>query len=307
MSFCSKIQLVCPVDGCNTAVPYLEFDKHKKRCLELSMQKMTLKSHAEISARNEMLSRLFEASKNKIKKQKKQISSLEAKICCKDEKIVSMEKMYNDQKDLLKIIRKDHKELSDKKIVLEERYSEVKKENFEYEKEARTRNETETSALNKSLTKELEELKMKIRDDESRRRDQKKQIATLEAKIRSNNDKTLSVEKMYHDVKGKLAALTKKKSYVEDCLHELKKNYSKYRKEAEQHIADLEETIEFSDKDALGWKNGFYNQLHDCKILKEENEKYKKLLEQKIRENFKLQQNHSHCKEQAWIWKNLKS
>jgi len=134
MSFCSKIKLVCPVDGCKTAVPYLEFDEHKKRCLELSMQKITQKSHAEISARNEMLTRELEKSKKKIKEQKKQISSLEAKICCKDEKIVSMEKMYNDQKDLLKIIRKDHKELSDKKLELEERYSEIKKEIFEYEK-----------------------------------------------------------------------------------------------------------------------------------------------------------------------------
>merc|ERR1712037_212918 len=61
------------------------------------------------------MGRELEASKKKNNEQKKLIFSLEAKIRCKDEKIVSMEKNYNtmekncnDQKKLLKARNVEH-------------------------------------------------------------------------------------------------------------------------------------------------------------------------------------------------------
>jgi len=92
MSFCSKIELVCPIDGCNTAVPYLRFEEHKNRCLELSLQKLALTNIAEISSQNESLTRELEESKNKINEQRKHIASLEAKVRVNQGKLLSTEK-----------------------------------------------------------------------------------------------------------------------------------------------------------------------------------------------------------------------
>ena len=179
MSFCSKIQLVCPVESCNTAVPYLKFEEHKKRCLELSMQKMSLENHA---AKNIALTKELDESKKINKEKKKEIASLKAKINCKDEKIATMEKMYNDQKELTKVIRKNHRELSDKKIELEERFSQVKKENYEYEKEARkTCNQGDNE-----IVKMKEYLCAALRKNQVLEEDNEKCKKLLEQKLREN-------------------------------------------------------------------------------------------------------------------------
>jgi hypothetical protein len=299
MSFCSKIQLVCPVDGCNTAVPYLHFEEHKKRCIELSMQKMSLENNAELSAKNEALTRELEESKKRNKEQKKEIASLKAKISCKDEKIATMEKMYNDQKEFLSVIRKNHQELSEKKIELEERFSQVMKENYEYEKEARkTRNESdaEISARNETLTRELEESKLKNEESKKKIKEQKKQIVSLEGKVRCNVDKTLAIEKMYQKVKIQVDDLSKRKSHSDNCFRAIKKRHVEYKFNAERKLDEQEEIIESHNNEIAKMKEYICAALRENKTLTEDNEKCKKLLEQKIRENFKFQ---SQCKEQA--------
>jgi hypothetical protein len=183
-SFCSKIELICPVDGCNTAVPYFEFEEHKNRCLEISMRKMTLKNHADIFAQNETLTRELEESKNKIDKQRKQIASLEAKMRCNEDKRLLNEKVLKDQ---------------------------------------------------------LLEMNQKL--------------------LASNGD--------YKD---------------------LKREYEDLKKRAVAKINEQKSIMDFVDKSTAGMKRDYWVCMQDKEKLEEDYEKCKKLLEQKIRENYESKQ-----------------
>merc|ERR1712210_185634 len=115
--------------------------------------------------------------------------------------------------------------------------------------------------------------------------------------IRNNEEKTLAIEKMYQKVKVQVDNLSEKKQHAEKCFQVLKKRHCELKCEAERKIDELEDIIESSKNEANEIKHEYYYLEQENKQLREDNEKCKKLLEQKLRENFKFQQ--SHVKEQA--------
>ena len=176
-SFCSLIELVCPVGNCNTAVPYLEFEDHTKTCLGVGIE--GLKLGADITGRSSDTSKT--ELQEKIQDQKKQIAILEAKIYCHKEKTASIETMFKGQLKDIKI----------KNETLREQYSAIKKEYREYKKEHEYYNELDDTYVN-NLKKNNE----KFKDANDKLFAQNQQYREFFAKIlREKHEKEQSIQK----------------------------------------------------------------------------------------------------------------